>query len=74
MNVTQYTFQSPYPSQVQVGRPDPSSTQESNSSDNGSELIKSTNTSLSDAKNFQTTQKQEVKPTVNSGNVLDTYA
>jgi hypothetical protein len=73
MNVTQYTFQSPYPNQVQVGRPDPSSKQEDSSSEGTSELIKSTNTSLSDAKNFQTTQKEEVKPTVNSGNVLDTY-
>ncbi|MEA3372676.1 MAG: hypothetical protein U9Q62_03180 [Campylobacterota bacterium] len=28
MNVTSYTFQSPYPHQVQIGRPDPQSQQQ----------------------------------------------
>ena len=29
MNVTSYTFQSPYPNQVQIGRPDPQTQQQS---------------------------------------------
>ena len=33
MNVTSYTFQSPYPNQVQVGRPDPQSQQQSQQSE-----------------------------------------
>ncbi|WP_373001642.1 hypothetical protein [Sulfurimonas sp.] len=74
MNVTRYTFQSPYPSQVQVGRPDPSSKQESSAPDTGSEIIKSTNTSLANAQSFQATQTSEVKPTVGSSPLLDTYA
>jgi hypothetical protein len=74
MNVTQYTFQSPYSSPVQVGRPDPSSKKETSSQLDTSGLIKSTNTSVSDAKSFQATQTKEVEPTVDSGSTLDIYA
>lgn len=61
MNVTQYTFQSPSPNQVQVGKPDANS-QESNS------------TSTDDSKALQTSQTQEVKPVVDSEHTLDIYA
>ncbi|EDZ63358.1 hypothetical protein SMGD1_1120 [Sulfurimonas gotlandica GD1] len=74
MNVTSYTFQSPYPNAVQVGRPDPSSKQESSAPDTGTEIIKGTNTSLAKAESFQATQIQEVKPTVDSGSTIDVYA
>jgi len=74
MNVTSYTFQSPYPNQVQVGRPDPSSKQESSASDSGSQIVKNTNTTLSKAQSFQESQTSEVKPSVNSAPLLDTYA
>lgn len=74
MNVTSYTFQSPYPSQVQVGRPDPSSQKADTSSQGSMELMTNTNPSISDAKSFQATQTSEVKPTVDSGNTLDIYA
>ena len=74
MNVTQYTFQSPYSSPFQVGRPDPSSKQETSSQPDTSGLIKNTNTSLSNAQSFQSSQTQEVKPTVDSGRTLDIYA
>lgn len=74
MNVTNYTFQSPYPNAIQVGRPDPSSKQESSTSDTGSEIVKSTNTSLTKAESFQATQVQEVKPQVDAGTKIDLYA
>jgi len=74
MNVAQYTFQSPYPSQVQVGRPDTSSQRADVEQKDSSELLKNTNTSLSNAKIFQITQTEEVKPTVSSSHLLDTYA
>ena len=73
MNVTQYTFQSPYSSQFQIGRPDPSASKVDTTQDS-SALIKSTNTSLSDAKSFLSTQTSEVTPTVNSSALLDIYA
>ncbi len=72
MNVTQYTFQSPYPTQVQVGRPDPSS-QKAVTQQDDSQLIKNTTTSLSDAQNFKATQIGEVKATVDAP-LLDVYA
>lgn len=77
MNVTTYTFQSPYPNQVQVGRPDSSSAKADTTEQGGAELVKTTNTSLADAQGFQTTQTNEVTPTVSdgeTGNTLDIYA
>ena len=74
MNVTSYIFQSPYPSPVQVGRADTSSTGgQSTQKDSSAEIIATTNESADNAKSFQTAQTQEVKPTVET-NTLDTYA
>jgi len=73
MNVASYTFKSPYPSSVQVGRPDPSSKQDNNA-DAGSENIKGSNTTLTKAENFQANQTQEVKPKLDTGRTLDIYA
>ena len=69
MDVTRYTFQSPYPSQVQIGRPDPSAKKDESSS----------NPAVDKAKDYslQTTeavQPKEVTPTVKSDQLLDTYA
>ncbi|CAI6148298.1 MAG: hypothetical protein SPLUMA2_SPLUMAMAG2_00780 [uncultured Sulfurimonas sp.] len=58
MQVAQYTFQSPSPSQVQVGRLNPSSV---------------TNPILAEAQSFEATQVQEVKPSV-TVNSIDVYA
>ncbi len=74
MNVTQYTFQSPYSSPFQVGRPDSSSQKTQSVEQASSELPSSTNSSLADAKNFQATQIGEVTPTLDSGNTIDIYA
>ena len=72
MQVQRYIFQSPYSSQVQIGRPDSSvkkETQEQNS-----DVPKSTNQTLQKAEMFQTTQKKEVTPTLESSKFLDLYA
>ena len=74
MNVTRYTFQSPYPNQIQIGRPDPSVKQEQSAQNASEQLLKSTNDSLANATSFQATQTSEVTPTVSSSHVLDTYA
>ncbi len=66
MNVTQYTFQSPSPNQVQVGKPDTSSQK--------SEATSSDDSQVSDAKDFQASQTQEVQPIVDSEHTLDLYA
>ncbi|WP_324171657.1 hypothetical protein [Sulfurimonas sp.] len=60
MNVTQYPFQSPSPSQFQVGKPDTNS-QESKS------------TSTDDSKALQSSQVKEVKPVTDSEHTLDIY-
>ena len=75
MNVAQYTFQSPYPSPIQVGRLDPSSLKESSpSSQDTSSLLRSTNQTLNEAKTFEASRESEVKPTVSNVNSLDLYA
>ena len=74
MDVTNYIFQSPYPSPVQVGRLDTSNAKgQSIQKDSSAEIIASTNESLKSAQSFKSAQTQEVKPTVQA-NTLDTYA
>lgn len=68
MDITRYTFQSPYSSQVQIGKPETSTIK------GDSELPKSTNESLKNAQSFQATQIKEVTPKVDSNPTLDTYA
>ncbi len=71
MNVTQYTFQSPYSSPFQVGRVDLSS-QKSDTTQDSFEPIN--NATLENAKSFEATQTKEVTPTVDSTPILDIYA
>lgn len=40
MNVSSYLFQSPYPSQVQIGRPDPSAQQQAQQNDSVTQIAK----------------------------------
>jgi hypothetical protein len=72
MQVAQYTYQSPSPNAVQVGRLDPSSVKD-DSSKSSNELPKSTNETLTKAQNFEATQVKEVTPTV-TANSIDVYA
>lgn len=72
MNVTQYTFLSPYSSPVQVGKPDSSSKDDSSTEQSSAGL--DLNQTLDSAKNFQATQVGEVKIEVESDHLLDTYA
>jgi len=75
MNVTKYLFTSPYPNQIQIGRLNPSSKKEDDSTNSSdSQLLKTTNETLNKAQFFQATQVKEVKPTVDSSPLLDTYA
>lgn len=74
MNVAKYTFQSPYPSPVQVGRLDPNSTKERGTESSDSNFLAKTNQTLSDAQNFQASQKKEVTPSMDESRLLDTYA
>lgn len=74
MNITRYIFQSPYPSQVQIGRPDPSAKQDVSASQQGTQILENTNDTASKAQTYLSSEKKEVKPTVNSANLLDTYA
>jgi len=82
MNVSRYLFQSPYSSQVQVGRPDPSVKQEEESARVSTQanvdVTTATNQTLQDAQVFQTSQVSEVEPTVEpaveSSQLLDVYA
>ena len=76
MNVTQYTFQSPYSSPVQVGRLDPSSVKEEESTPvaTSQQSAPVVNETLSSAQGFEATQVSEVTPTVSSNKLLDIYA
>ena len=71
MDVTRYTFQSPYPNQIQIGRPDPSVKQDESKSGDNPAVGKAQNFSL---KTNEAVQPKEVKPTVKSEQLLDTYA
>ena len=75
MQVTRYTFQSPYPNQVQIGRPDASSKSEDSSGGTAGKLdAGTTNQTLQDAKTFEASQSKEVTPEVESKQLLDVYA
>ena len=77
MNVGSYIFQSPYSSQVQVGRPDPSAkSEESENSTTQSSAgsFTSVDSTVAEAQAFEATQVSEVKPTVESAQLLDVYA
>lgn len=68
MDVTRYTFQSPYPNQIQIGRPDTSVKKDENS-DNPA-VGKTEDYSL---KTTEAVQPKEVTPSVKSEQLLDTY-
>ena len=70
MTVNSYLFQSPSPNQVQVGRLDPNSAQEKDTSSSPN----TQNTALqAKADTFIATNTQEVKPTI-TANSIDVYA
>jgi len=69
MAVQSYLFQSPYSSPIQIGRPDPSVKQDTNS-----DMPNTTNETLQKAQSFAATQTKDVVPTVTSNQLLDLYA
>ena len=71
MQVASYLFQSPSTSQVQVGKLDPNSKQDSTQATSTS----LPNETLTKAQNFQATQTSEVTPKIESSSaLLDVYA
>jgi len=73
MQIAQYTFQSPYPSPIQVGRLDPNSLKDNTANSSQSNPAALINETEQKAKNLESSLKQEVKPTV-SNNKVDIYA
>ena len=73
MQVAKYTFQSPYPNPVQVGRLDPSSEKENAANSKQSDPAAFTNETEQKAKSLQSSLTQEVKPAL-SNNHIDLYA
>ena len=74
MNVTRYLFQSPSSNQVQIGKPDLSSKEEDSSKSTSSFGSAVTAKSPEQWLQNDATSVQKVKPTVNSNQLLDTYA
>ena len=74
MDTTQYLFQSPYNSQVQFGRPDPSTKQNEQTQEAINSLTQDTNAVTKEAQSFGESQTKEVTPTVESPNQIDVYA
>lgn len=76
MNVTRYIYQSPYSSPVQFGTPDPSVKSDDNTRQESAntQSFKLPNESLQNAQNFKSAQTQDVKPVVESNQLLDVYA
>ncbi|MDY0116732.1 MAG: hypothetical protein RBR59_04035 [Sulfurimonadaceae bacterium] len=62
MQVAQYTYRSPSPDAVQVGKLDPNSVKEN--AINTTEVPKIPNETQEKAQNFQATQTKEVTPTL----------
>ena len=74
MEISRYLFQSPYSSQFQVGKVDPSSVSTKTTEQDNSGLESAINQPLENASSFKATQEKEVVPTVSDGTNLDVYA
>ena len=70
MKTQSYLFQSPYSSQVQIGRPDPNVQAQTSMQEAPNQVEQS----VKEAQSFKTSQQSEVKPSVTSPFTLDTYA
>jgi hypothetical protein len=70
MEISRYLFESPYSSQVQIGRKDTSVSDQKNSQS----LVDTSNQTATKAQSFESSQTKEVKPAVDSKNSLDVYA
>jgi hypothetical protein len=74
MEIKQYLFQSPYSSQVQIGRLDPSVEQNQKTQEQTQSLVNNTNQTAKEAQQFNSAQTKEVTPAVASKDSLDLYA
>jgi hypothetical protein len=66
MDVTRYTFQSPYPNQIQIGQVDPSTKQQEEQNSEIAKLNEQNNDSLRAADSYNFEQKQGIKSAVNA--------
>ena len=73
MQVREYTFQSPYPSPVQVGRLDSNSVKEDGTKSSG-ETFKPLNETQQKAELVKNEMSGDVTPTVSQTSGLDVYA
>jgi hypothetical protein len=77
MTVNRYIFQSPYSSQVQVGRPDPSATSKEETSSVSTAILKGPDQVQQRAPAFQSTpveKTETVQPTNDISQLLNLYA
>ena len=74
MDISRYLFQSPYSSQFQVGKVDPSSVGTKTTEQDSSGLEGAINQPLENASSFKATQEKEVITTVSDATSLDVYA
>jgi hypothetical protein len=72
MQVQRYTFQSPYPNQIQIGKPDTSSKEQESLQNSQQSLIQNSNETLKQANLKQEAKDFNVNPTTNVA--LDIYA
>ncbi len=64
MEVTRYTFQSPYPNQIQIGQVDPSTAQQEKTQQETAELNYDSNSALKRADTYSFEQKSGIKEAV----------
>ncbi len=74
MEVSQYTFKSPYPNPVQFGQKDTTAEQNSASNQEASKLTQQADTTQQAAAQLTSEQTQDVTPNVSQTRLLDVYA
>ena len=75
MTLERYIFKSPQTSQIQIGLPDPTVPKEKDTSEPSSTQLQNTaSTTPQNTIVSNTPQQQDIKPTISSNQLLDTYA
>ena len=72
MQVQRYTFQSPYPNQIQIGKPDTSAKEQESLQNSQQSLVQNSNETLNKATEKEITKNINVNPDTNIA--LDIYA
>ena len=72
MQVTQYTFQTPYPNQLQIGRPDTATQQQERQQAETQRLDEANNTSMQNAKEYELKLQSSIKEKVSTTATAET--